>query len=164
MAVFTLDFIDEMGTGIMFGPFLFVATVAGHGLGMDPCPFGLNMLFDVSNIPVAAITGVCPVNRLGKFPLIDLASVTTQAFRVIDALVTVFTAFDDKLLSLFGWLRSLYPFSRFGALFPGGWLGGPEPSHTQEKDETENDESGKYFLSLRFHKSPDIKKIPPLFP
>ena len=80
MTVLTLNLIDEMGAGIMLCRFLLVAPEAGDGLGMDFCPFFLEMFLNVSNIPVATVTRVCPMNRLGKFFLIDLTSVTLQAF------------------------------------------------------------------------------------
>ncbi len=68
------------------------------------------------------------MNRLGELSLIDLVSVTTQAFGVIDTLITVFAAFDDKLLALFLRLRRVHAFSGFRALFPRGRVGCPEQS------------------------------------
>ncbi len=143
VAVFTLNFIDKMGTGIMLSPFFFVATVAGDGLGMDSCSFGLDMVFDVRNIPVTAITGICSVNRLGKLPLIDFVSMATQAFRVINALVAIFTAFDDKLLSLLRRIRRFCTFSRLWTLFHGSRVGCPKESAIQKEEERKGDESGK---------------------
>ena len=157
MAIFALNFIDEMGAGIMFCRFLLMATMAGDRLGMDSCLFFLDMFFDIGDIPVATITGICSMNRLGKLSLIDLASVTAQTFRIIDTLVTVFTAFDDKLLALFLRFRRVYAFSGFGALFAGGGVGGPEQSGIQ-KETREKVKKGKRSFLIFDSINPPIQK------
>ena len=120
----------------MFCRFFLVATMAGDRLGMDFGPFLLDMLFDIGDIPVATVAGVCSMNRLGKLSLVDLISVTTQAFRVIDTLITVFTAFDDKLLALFLRLRRFHAFSGFRvSLSRGrGWLPKANPNQERERE------------------------------
>jgi hypothetical protein len=65
---------------------------------------------------------------LGELSLIDLVSVTTQAFGVIETLITVFAALDEELLALFLSLRRIHAFSGFGGLFPRGRIGCPEQS------------------------------------
>ncbi len=45
VTIFALDFINEMGAGIMFCRFFLMATMAGDRLGMDFCPFFVDMLF-----------------------------------------------------------------------------------------------------------------------
>jgi hypothetical protein len=77
VAISTLNIINEMGAGIMFCRFFFMATMAGDRLGMDFCPFFLDMLLDIGDIPVATVTGVCSVHRLGKCSLVDLLSMAT---------------------------------------------------------------------------------------
>ena len=113
VAISTLNVIDEMGAGIMFCRFLLVAPMARDRLGVNRGPFLLDMLFDIGDIPVATVAGVCSMNRLGKLSLVYLIAVTAQAIRVIDTLITVFTAFDDKLLGLFLRLRRFHAFNRF---------------------------------------------------
>jgi hypothetical protein len=80
VAVSTLHFIDKMGAGIVLCRFFFMATMAGDRLCMDSGPFSLNMVFNLCDIPVATVAGVCPMNRLGKLPLADLLSMTAQTF------------------------------------------------------------------------------------
>jgi hypothetical protein len=80
VAIFALNFIDEMGARVVFQRFFFMATMAGYGLGVDLGLFFLDVILDVGDVPVAAVTGVCPVNRLGKLSLVDLFSMTTQTF------------------------------------------------------------------------------------
>src|SRR4030067_3389734 len=69
MAILTLNIVDEMGTGIMLCRFFFMATMTGDRLGMDSCPFCLDMVLDVGDIPVTTVTGVCSMDRLGKLSL-----------------------------------------------------------------------------------------------
>jgi hypothetical protein len=74
------------------------------------------MGFHIRDIPVTTVAGVGAMDRLSEFPFVDLG-VATEAFRIINALVTIFTALDDKLLSLFGTFRRLgYP-RRFRSVF-----------------------------------------------
>jgi len=91
-----LNVIDEMGTGIMFCPFLLVASMAGDRFCVDPCTFGLKMTLDIDNIPMATIAREGSVNRLSEFPLIDLA-VASQTLGVVDTLVAK--------ISPLGWSR-----------------------------------------------------------
>ena len=112
MAVFTLNVIKEMGACIMFRPLLLMTAMAGHRLGMNSSPFCFQVVIDVRDIPMTTIAGVGPMDRLGKFPLIDFG-VATQAFGIVDTLITVFATLDDKLLSFLCRLR------RLGDL---GWL------------------------------------------
>ena len=118
MAVFALNVVDKMGACIMLHPFFLMTSMAGHGFSMDPSPFRLPMGFDICDIIVAAVTGIGPMNGLGKFPLADLC-VTTQTFRIVNTFVAVLPALDNKLLrffrrlSGFGHLRRLdHPFIR----------------------------------------------------
>jgi hypothetical protein len=157
-----LNLINEMGTRIMFRRFFLMATMAGDRLGMDFCTFLVDMLFHIDDVPVATVTGVCSMNRLGELSLVDLVSVTPQTFGIIDTLITVFTALDDELIAPFLRLRRVYAFSGFRTLFAGGGAGCPEQSAIQKESESEDDERKKKCFDLRFHKSPDVKKIPPL--
>jgi hypothetical protein len=106
MAVITLNFIKEMGAGIMLGAFFLMTPMAGDRLGMNSSPFGFQVVLNVRDIPMTTVAGVGSMDRLGKFPLTDF-SVATQAFGVVDALITVFATLDDKLLSLLCRLRRL---------------------------------------------------------
>jgi len=85
MAVLTLNIIDEVGTCIMFCPFLFMAPMTGNRFGMNPRPFCLSVGLDISNVQVATVAGIGSMNGLCKFPLADLL-VATQTFRVVDTL------------------------------------------------------------------------------
>ena len=100
MAVLALDLVDKMNARIVFGPFLLVTTMAGHGLAVDFGALCLDVLLEIGDIPVAAITGICSMNRLGKLSIIDLIPMAAEALRIIDAFITVFAAFGDKLFSL----------------------------------------------------------------
>jgi hypothetical protein len=111
MAVFTLNIVDEMGAGIMLGAFFLMTTMAGDRLGMNSSPFGFQVVLNVRDIPMTTVAGVGSMDRLGKFPLIDF-SVATQAFGVVDTLITVFATLDDKLLSFLCRLRRLGHFGR----------------------------------------------------
>jgi len=115
MTVLALDFVDKMGTGIMFRPFFFVTSVTGYRFGVNPCPFGLQMFLDIRNIPVTTVTRIGPVDGLGKLSFTDLR-VTTEAFGIINALIAVFSPPDDKLLPLFYFLRRFDLF-RFRVFF-----------------------------------------------
>ncbi|NIS60454.1 MAG: hypothetical protein GTO13_07100 [Proteobacteria bacterium] len=78
MAVRAPHIIDEVGAGIVFGPLDLVASVAGDWLGLD-FPALCRVFLDISDIPVAAITGIGTVDRLGEFGLID-SFMALQAF------------------------------------------------------------------------------------
>jgi hypothetical protein len=67
------------------------------------------MGFDICDIIVATVTGVGPMNGLGKLPLADFG-VATQTFRIVDTLIAIFPTLDSKLL------RLLSRFRRFGHL------------------------------------------------
>src|SRR4030042_5575883 len=117
MAVFALNIVDEVGAPVMFCPRLLMAAMAGHWFHMNLRPLCLRMGFHIRNVPVAAIAGVGSMNRLGEFSLIDLIAVATEAFRIIDAFITVFPAPDDELLPLFcSFWRFGHPCG-FGCLF-----------------------------------------------
>jgi hypothetical protein len=100
MAVFALDVIDEMGARIMLCAFLFMTAMTGDGFSMNSSPLCFHMGIDIRDIPVATVAGVGSVHRLGKLPLADF-SMTTHAFGVVNAFVTVFSTFDDNLLTFF---------------------------------------------------------------
>jgi hypothetical protein len=55
------------------------------------------MACDVRNIPVATVAGIGSVDRLGEFPFADFL-MATETFRIIDTLIAIFPALDDKLL------------------------------------------------------------------
>src|SRR4030042_601164 len=134
MAVFALNIVDEVGSPVMFCPLLRMTAMAGHGFHMNPRPLCLRMGFHIRNVPVATIARVGSMNRLGEFSLIDLIAVTTETFRIIDAFITVFSAPDDELLSLF---RRIWRFGHccgFGCLFfLGSGCGCPHKSEAQQE-------------------------------
>jgi len=99
VAVFALDLVDEVDTGVMFRAFLLVATMARHRFRVDLRPFRFEMSLGVRDVPVAAITGKGSMHRLGKLPLNNLVPVTLQAFGIIDALGAVFSSLDRDLVS-----------------------------------------------------------------
>ena len=140
VAVFALDFIDEMGAGIVLSRFLLVATMAGHRLRVDFCLFLFNMILDFGDIPVAAVAGVCPMNRLCKLPFVDLFSMTVQTFRVVDALIAVFAALNDELLPLLLSLGRIDPFRGLGNGFLRGSVACPERVKAERKAEKEDEE------------------------
>jgi len=107
MAVFALNLIDKMGTRIMFCPFLLVTAMTGNRLSMNLPPFRFPMGFHIRDIPVATVAGIGSVNGLGKLPLTDFG-MATEAFGIIDTLITIFSALNDKPVSLFCF------FGRFG--------------------------------------------------
>jgi hypothetical protein len=76
------------------------------------------MGFDICDIIVATVTGVGPMNGLGKFPLADF-SVATQTLRIVNTLVAIFPAFNTKLLRLFGRLRGFGHLCGLDTLFIG---------------------------------------------
>jgi hypothetical protein len=84
------------------------------------------MGFDICDIPVATVTGVGSMNGLGKLPLADF-SVTTQAFRIVNALIAIFATLDDKLLPFFPRFRRFGHPGRLGTLF--FWSRCCRPSH-----------------------------------
>jgi hypothetical protein len=85
VAVLALNIIDEMGTRIMFCPFLFMTSMTGDWLGIDSRPSCFHMGFDISYIPVTTVAGIGSMNGLCKFPLTYLF-VATQTFGVVDTL------------------------------------------------------------------------------
>jgi hypothetical protein len=85
VAVLALNVIDEMGTRIMFCPFLFMTSMTGDWLAINSRPSCLHMGFDISDIPVTTIAGVGSMNGLCKFPLADLF-VAPETFGVVDTL------------------------------------------------------------------------------
>jgi hypothetical protein len=76
MAVFTLNVIDEMGTGIMFCSFLLMTSMTGNGFSMNSSPLRFHMGFDIRDIIVATVAGVGSMNGLGKLPLVDFCMAT----------------------------------------------------------------------------------------
>jgi hypothetical protein len=164
MTIFTLNLIDEMGAGIMFCRFLLMTAVAGGRLAMDSCLFFPDMFFDIGDIPVATITRICSMDRLGKLSFIDLTPMTSQTFRIIDTLVTVFAAFDDKLLALFLRFRRLHAFGRLGAPFLWRRCGGRDRPSIQKERETKGEKNRKEYLIPGFHRRPPVQKnIPRAF-
>jgi hypothetical protein len=125
MTVFTLNVINEVGACIMLCPFLFVASMASDRLRMNSSPFGFHMSFDVGDIPVATIAGIGSMNRLGKFPLTDLG-MATEAFGVVDTLITILPTLDDKLLHFLSRFRRLGHGRGFRTLFCRLGLGRPD--------------------------------------
>jgi hypothetical protein len=128
MAVFTLNVIDEVGTCIMFCSFLFMASMAGDWLGINPCSSYLHMGFDIRNIPVTAIAGVGSVNGLSELSLTNFP-MATETFGVIDTLVTIFPTLDNEFLSFFpgfGWLGHYWG---FGTLFSRNRFCSPKKSN-----------------------------------
>src|SRR4030042_2380230 len=116
MAVFALNVIDKMSACIMLCTFLLMSSMAGDRLRMNSPPFGFHMSIDVRDIPVATIAGVGAMDRLSEFPFVDFG-MATEAFRIINTLITIFATLDNKLLSLFGTFRRLaYP-CRFRTVF-----------------------------------------------
>jgi hypothetical protein len=80
MAVFALNFIDEVGAPGMFHPFLLMTTMASRGRRMSLSPLCLRMGCHIRNVPVAANAGVGSMSRLDEFSFIDLVTVATETF------------------------------------------------------------------------------------
>jgi hypothetical protein len=74
------------------------------------------MSLDIRDIPVATIAGIGSMNRLGKFPLTDLG-MATEAFGVVDTLITILPTLDDKLLRFLSRFRGLAHGRGFRGLF-----------------------------------------------
>jgi hypothetical protein len=106
VAVFALDVVYKMGARIMLRPLPFMAAVTSHRLRVDSTSSGFHVGVHIRDIPVAAIAGVGAMDRLSEFPFVDFG-MATEAFGVIDTLVTIFATLDDKLLSFFATFRSL---------------------------------------------------------
>jgi hypothetical protein len=100
VAILTLDFVDEVGAGVVFRGLSFVTSVAGDGFRVDLRPFGLYMSFGVGNVPMATITRERSMNGLCKLPLSDLFPVASEAFGVIDAFGAIFPSLNGNLFSL----------------------------------------------------------------
>jgi hypothetical protein len=65
---------------------------------------------------MATVAGIGSVNGLGKLPLTDFG-MATEAFGIIDTLITIFPSLDDKLPSLFCTFRRLGDPCGFRTLF-----------------------------------------------
>lgn len=89
-----------------------MAKMTRQGLSMDFRPSCHDVLIDVRDIQMATITGICPMDRLGKFPLVDLIPMTTKTLGVIDTLVTVFSSPDSGLHSGLRGFESYFFFGR----------------------------------------------------
>ncbi len=100
VAVFTLNVINEVGARIMLCPLLLMAAMTGDWLRMNSGTLRLRVGFDIGNIPMTAIAGIGSMDRLGELSFIDLVTMATEAFRIVDTFITVFPASDDELLDL----------------------------------------------------------------
>jgi len=96
MAVRTPHIVDEMGTGVVFGSFHLMTSVAGNRFGLDSGALR-RVFIDIRDVPVAAIAGIGAVDRFGEFGLIDIF-MTLQAFGIVDTLQTVLPSPDLELL------------------------------------------------------------------
>lgn len=124
VAIFALDVVDEVGACGILRSLLLVAAIAGDRFGL----FCLLMGFEICDIPMAAITGVGPMNGLCKLFLTDVAAMATQTFRVVNAFVTVLPALDDQFLHLRPGFRRVGRNRGFGVFFSGFGLLTPEHS------------------------------------
>src|SRR4030042_2119272 len=115
MTVFALNVIDEMGACIMLCPFPLVTSMKGEGLGMNPRPFCLHMLFGIGNIPMTTIARVGSVNGLSELLLTDF-TMATKTIGVINTLRAIFPTLYDEFLPFLN-LRRFGHHGRFGALF-----------------------------------------------
>jgi hypothetical protein len=116
MTVFTLNIINKMYTGIMFGPFPLMTSMTGNWLGINLCALCLHMRFDICDIPVATVAGVGPMNRLGKLPFTDFF-MATQTFGIVNTFITIFPTLDDEFFSLFPRFRKFGRLCGFDTLF-----------------------------------------------
>jgi hypothetical protein len=100
------------------------------------------MDFDICDIIVAAVTGVGPMNGLGKLPLADLP-VATQTFRIVNTLIAIFPTLDNELLRLFSWFRGFGRLYGLDTLFIGSRRCRPQhaeaPKERDSDDETNKD-------------------------
>ncbi len=71
MTILALDVIDKMGTGIMFGTLDLMTAVTGHRLCLNSGSLD-GMLFDIRDIPVAAIARIGTMNRPRKLTFIHV--------------------------------------------------------------------------------------------
>ena len=85
-----------------------MAKMTSERLGMDFRSFSHGVLIDVRDIQMATATRICPMDRLGKFPLVDLISMTAKTYGVVHALITVFPSLDSELRSCFRGTRSFF--------------------------------------------------------
>ncbi len=118
MAVLALNVIDEMGACIVLCAFLLMTPMARDRFCMNSRTFRFGMGFNIRDIIVAAVTGVGSMNGLGKFPLADLR-MAAQTFGIVNALIAILPAFDNKLLRFFGQLRRLGRLCRLDTFFAG---------------------------------------------
>jgi hypothetical protein len=88
--------VNEMGAGVMFRTFNLMTSVAGDRLGLDFSTL-CRVFLDIGDVPVAAITGICSMDRFGELGLIDIF-MALQARGVVDTFQTVFPPSDLKLL------------------------------------------------------------------
>lgn len=114
VAVFALNVVKEMGTCVMLCPLPFMTSMTGNRFGLDSGPFHFHVLFDIHDIPVAAVTGKGTMDGLGKRSLADLLSVTTKAFRVVNALIAELSIFGGELFSLLPGFGRFHSPDRFG--------------------------------------------------
>ena len=89
-----------------------MAKMTRKGLDMDSRSFCHDVLIDIRDIQVATATRICPMDRLGKFPLADLIHMTGKTFGVVDALITVFPSLDSELRPCFRRFGSFFFFGR----------------------------------------------------
>jgi hypothetical protein len=161
VAVLTLNVIDEVGTRIMFCSFLFMASMAGDWLGINPCSSYLHMGFDIRNIPVTAIAGVGSVNGLSELSLTNFP-MATETFGVIDTFSAIFPTFDDELFPFFPGFGRLGHHCGFGALLFRNRFCGPQKSKTKKETDSEDKKNKDGSFKLRFHRFPQKEKaIPP---
>jgi hypothetical protein len=108
----------------MFGPRNLVTSVAGDRLGLDFPTLG-RVFLDIGDIPMAAITGVCSMDRFGEFDHIDIL-MTLKACGIVDTFQTVLPPPDVKLL--LGQLKFLTEFQ---------FLSGRKPAKARKEYEEE---------------------------
>jgi len=142
MTVFALNVIDEMGACIMLRPFLLMTSMARDRFRMNSCPFCFDVGFHIRDVIVATVTGVGPMNGLGKLPLADF-SVATQTFGVVDTLIAIFPTLDSKLLCLFSRFSGFGHLCGLDTLFFGDRRYSPQhpcaPNERDRDDETNKD-------------------------
>jgi hypothetical protein len=142
MAVFALNVIDEMGACIMLRPLLLMTSMARDWFRVNSCPLCFGMNFDICDIIVAAVTGVGPMNGLGKLPLADFI-MAGQTFRIVNTLIAILPTLNNELLRLFGWFRGFGHLWGPDTLFIGSRCCRPQhpeaPKERDRDDETNKD-------------------------